>query len=113
MHPLLGEGSPLFLGLEPKYGELKGIPVVYSGEQPQMRIRLNRKGYLYIFHFDFDTTFTTVRQLFPADEIHGSNPVQSDYWVEIPPGLKTWQFDAKPGFEFFPLLCWFEKIKAY
>jgi len=99
MHSLLGEGKPKFLGLEPKYGELKGIPEVYSGEQAQMRFKLNRKGYVYIFHFD--TTFTEVRQLFPADEIQGSNPVQSDYWVEIPPGAKTWKFDETPGLEVF------------
>ncbi len=102
LRTLLGEGKPPFLGLEPKYGEVKGIPEVYSGEQAQMRIRLNRKGYVYIFHFD--TTFTAVRQLFPAEEIHQTNPVKSDYWIEIPSGAKTWQFDKKVGLEIF--LCY-------
>lgn len=102
MHTLLGEGSPTFLGLENEYGELKGIPIVHSGEEAQMRIRLNRKGYVYIFHFD--TTFTTVRQLFPSEEIQGSNHVQADCWIEVPPGIKTWRFDEKPGLEVF--LCY-------
>lgn len=102
IHSLLGEGSPSLLGLENEYGKLKGIPVVYSGEHAQMRFKLNRKGYIYIFHFD--TSFTAIRQLFPAEEIHRSNPIQSDYWVEIPPRVKTWQFDANPGLEVF--LCY-------
>ena len=108
LHTLLGEGKPAFLGLEKEYSEMKGIPAVFSGQVAQMRIRLNRKGYVYIFHFD--TTFESLRQLFPADEIRRSNPVQSDFWLEIPPEIKTWQFDTKPGLEVF--LCYVSLKKS-
>jgi len=96
---LLGKGTPQFLGLDKKIAEIKGVPTVFSKEQSQMRIKLNRKGYVYVFHFD--TTFTEVRQLFPADEILETNPIPSDGWLELPSTDSAWHFDNKPGLEIF------------
>jgi hypothetical protein len=99
LRSLLGEGTPTFLGLENQHGEVKGVPVVYSGEQSQIRIRLNHKGYVYVFHFD--TYFRKVRQLFPSDDVHLSNPVISNSWIALPSSVKTWRFDQKTGIEGF------------
>lgn len=99
LRTLLGEGAPSFLGLEDKLWEIKGVPIVHSGEESQMRLRVNRKGYLYVFHFD--STFAEMRQLFPSKDIQRSNPVPSDSWVELPTGAKTWRFDKNPGLEVF------------
>lgn len=99
LHTLLGEGTPTFLGLNESLGEIEGVPTVHSGEQAQIRLKLNRKGYVYVFHFD--TTFTEIRQLFPSKNIQQSNPVSSDSWVELPTGAKTWTFNNIPGVEVF------------
>lgn len=48
--------------------------------------------------------FCSNKQLFPSGKIQQSNPVQSNYWVEIPSGPKTWRIDSKPGLEVF--LCY-------
>lgn len=102
MHSLLGEGAPSFLDLESEPGKVEGIPDVHSGEHAQMRFNINRKGYVYVFHFD--TTFNTFKRLFPSDNIQQSNPVQPDYWIEIPTGDETWRFNLEPGLEVF--LCY-------
>jgi len=96
---LLGEGEPTFLGLEDQLGEIKGLPIVHTGDHSQMRIRLNRKGYIYVFHFD--TTFSQVRQLLPSDDVQLSNPVPSDSWIELPSSSATWKLDPNPGIEVF------------
>jgi hypothetical protein len=96
---LLGQAEPGFLGLIDTLGWVDGIPTVYSGDQSQMRFKLNRKGYLYAFHFD--TTFSEVRQLFPSKDVKLTNPVQENVWLEFPSKHGTWRFDQKPGLEVF------------
>lgn len=99
LRSLLGQGVPEFLGIEKELGEVKGVPIARSGEQSQMRLKLNRKGYAYVFHLD--TTFAEVRQLFPSEEVQQSNPVPSDSWIGLPSSVSTWKFDQKPGLEVF------------
>jgi hypothetical protein len=99
LRSLLGEGIPTFLGLEETQGEIRRVPVIQSGDQCQMRIRLNRKGYVYVFHFD--TALWELNRLSPTEDVLNSNPMAPDSWISLPSVAKTWKFNDKPGFEVF------------
>ena len=97
MRSLLCQGDPAFLGV--REDVMKELPIAHSGDQTQMRFRLNRQAYVYVFHFD--TTFSKARQLFPTEDAKISNPMPSDVWVEIPSSKGVWTFDQNPGIEGF------------
>ena len=100
---LLGDEEPPLLGIETSLSEIAGLPIVRSADQAQMRVRLNRRGYVHVFHFD--TTSLEIRQLFPSADSDSNNPVHPDVWAGFPSGNKSWRFDQQPGIEAFVVLA--------
>ncbi|MGA1871403.1 MAG: DUF4384 domain-containing protein [bacterium] len=96
---LLSEGTPVFLGLKEKQGEIKGIPIVQSDNGFQMRLKLNKKGYVYIFHLD--SNIFNLRQLFPSEDVQQQNPIAPDAWIVLPSEERKWELDEKSGIELF------------
>lgn len=105
LRSLIGAGIPSLLGIDLETGKIKGVPVVHSGEQFQMRLKLNRKAYMYIFQVYINTASpdlkSELRQRFPSEKPHQLNPVSSDGWLEVPSTDGTWRFGQKPGIEIF------------
>jgi Domain of unknown function (DUF4384) len=105
LYNLLGEAetSPKYLGLTDSLGHVKGLPIANSGDGIQIRVKLNRKGYLYIFHFD--TTAMTLRQLFPTIEMAITNPLPAESWIELPSPEDVWTLDSKTSLEAFLIMA--------
>lgn len=96
---LVSENSKEFLSISNKLGDIKTLPEVNSGDEIQIRLKLNRKASLYLFHFD--TTSISLRQLFPSSDIKFNNPLPADSWIELPANRKSWTVDQNPGIEIF------------
>lgn len=76
---------------------MQGLPVAYSGEKVQFRLKPNQKSFLYLYQFDSNSMIPN--QLFPSDEIAISNPLTGESWHELPETFGAWELDEQKGIE--------------